>query len=109
MVFECPSCDYRMSWVERWEFSNLIGIRQEAPCPKCRTHLIWAKVPFRMVHITSIITFSLMLGMYIWPGIEFYMDHFSIFLFVLIILAGLTLISTLDMKFEIVESKDELA
>jgi hypothetical protein len=41
----CPVCERSFSWLELWRFSDRLGRRKEAPCPRCGTPLSWSKVP----------------------------------------------------------------
>lgn len=44
----CPVCERYFSWLERWRFTDWLGRRNEVPCPRCETVLMWSKYP-RMV------------------------------------------------------------
>lgn len=41
----CPVCEWSFSWLELWRFSDWLGRRKEAPCPRCGTPLSWSKYP----------------------------------------------------------------
>ncbi len=49
----CPDCGWHFSWSERWRFTDWLGRRKEAPCPRCETVLIWSKYPWLTMSVAS--------------------------------------------------------
>lgn len=49
----CPVCEWHFSWSERWRFTDWLGRRKEAPCPRCGTVLIWSKYPWLTMSIAA--------------------------------------------------------
>lgn len=57
----CPCCGERITWIQKWRFCNIIGMRKSAPCPHCKRKLIWSKLPFRLMSIGSLMLFGFLL------------------------------------------------
>ncbi len=61
----CPCCGERITWIQKWRFCNIIGMRKPAPCPHCGEQLIWSKIPFRLMSIGSFMLICFLLPIFL--------------------------------------------